>query len=140
MGTFAATSVKLTEINCGLCGGTYAINERYRLQAERDGSSWYCPYCKCSWGYSEGENARLKRQIKEKEAQIKREQVRTETAKTEARHQRNIARAERGAKTKLKKRVAHGVCPCCNRTFKQLKAHMLRKHPEYVEEHNEKAS
>lgn len=29
------------------------------------------------------------------------------------------------------KRTHAGVCPCCNRTFKQLAAHMKSKHPEY---------
>ena len=33
----------------------------------------------------------------------------------------------------VKARVAHGVCPCCNRTFKQLARHMKTKHPDYVE-------
>lgn len=35
--------------------------------------------------------------------------------------------------TKTKKRVSNGVCPCCNRTFKQLARHMENKHPEYKE-------
>ena len=40
-------------------------------------------------------------------------------------------RAEKGAKTRLKNRAAAGVCPCCNRTFKQLAAHMKTKHPAW---------
>lgn len=39
----------------------------------------------------------------------------------------------KGHLTRLKKRVAHGVCPCCKRTFKQLASHMKTKHPEYQE-------
>lgn len=30
-------SVELTEVNCGNCGGTYAINERYRQKNLLDG-------------------------------------------------------------------------------------------------------
>jgi chemotaxis response regulator CheB len=40
--------------------------------------------------------------------------------------------ATRAQLTKTKKRVANGVCPCCNRTFKQLARHMKAKHPEFV--------
>ena len=41
--------------------------------------------------------------------------------------------ATRGHLTRTKKRVAAGVCPCCNRTFQNLARHMKGQHPEYVE-------
>ena len=69
--------------------------------------------------------------MKQKDEQIKREQTRTRTARAEAKHQKNVARSQKAAKTRLKNRVASGVCPCCNRTFKQLAAHMSRQHPEF---------
>lgn len=43
-------------------------------------------------------------------------------------------RAQKAAATRAKKRAANGVCPCCNRTFKQLARHMVGQHPEYVAE------
>jgi hypothetical protein len=42
-------------------------------------------------------------------------------------------RAARGQLTKFKKRVGRGVCPCCNRHFKDLARHMESKHPELIE-------
>jgi hypothetical protein len=33
--------------------------------------------------------------------------------------------------TRIKKRVAAGVCPCCNRSFKDLARHMAGQHPDY---------
>jgi hypothetical protein len=42
-------------------------------------------------------------------------------------------RAEKAAKTKIKNRVAKGVCPCCNRTFQNLADHMKSKHPDYAD-------
>src|SRR5262245_30328167 len=33
---------------------------------------------------------------------------------------------------RMKRRVSAGVCPCCNRTFRQLTAHMKSQHPLYV--------
>ncbi len=35
--------------------------------------------------------------------------------------------------TKVKKRAANGVCPCCNRTFSDLARHMKAKHPDFAE-------
>jgi transposase-like protein len=112
--------VQLTEINCGECGGTYAINERYRLQQWQKGGSWTCPYCKTGWGYAnDNENSRLKRALEEE-------------------RQRKIAalareNEERIAREKLErklKRVGRGVCPDCNRTFQNLARHMCAKHSE----------
>ena len=40
----------------------------------------------------------------------------------------------KGQVTRIKKRVANGVCPCCNRTFKDLAAHMSTQHPDYIEQ------
>ncbi|WP_165394478.1 helix-turn-helix domain-containing protein [Pseudoxanthomonas winnipegensis] len=31
----------------------------------------------------------------------------------------------------MRQRVMNGVCPCCNRTFENLRRHMHDKHPEF---------
>ncbi len=117
-------AVTLTKINCGDCGGTYAINERYRRQKQEVGGFWNCPYCKCSWGFTEGENTRLKRELEQ-------ERKRKEWAQQEAKLSENRRRAAVGQVTKIKNRVAKGVCPCCNRTFQNLMKHMKTQHPDF---------
>lgn len=111
--------VLLTPVNCGECGGTYGLNARYHQQARDKCTSWTCPYCKTGWGYSQQttEAQKLQEQLKE-EKRV---------------HQRTLARAnELEAAAKLAaQRAKHGVCPCCNRTFKQLAAHMKNRHPEF---------
>lgn len=126
------TLVVLTQINCGECGGTYAINETYRAQKAKEGGFWTCPYCKCSWGYGKGENARLKEQL---ESAKRREQWANERAES---HRQNAERngrraaAARGQVTKIKNRIAKGECPCCRETFANLSAHMAGEHPDYA--------
>ncbi len=39
--------------------------------------------------------------------------------------------ATNGVVTRIKNRVGHGVCPCCNRTFTDLQRHMHSKHPTF---------
>jgi hypothetical protein len=39
--------------------------------------------------------------------------------------------------TKLKQRVANGVCPCCHRSFVNLHRHMAGQHPDYTKEQSE---
>lgn len=111
-------TVELTEINCGECGGTYAINERYRLQKYQKGESWTCPYCRTGWGYSgNSENEKLKREL-EAERQRK-------TAALARENELRLANEKMGRKLK---RVTAGVCPECNRTFPNLARHMACKH------------
>lgn len=118
-------SVNLAEINCGRCGGVYAINERYR-QAKADiGGTWNCPYCQTGWGYAKGALAK-EREAREAEAARHRDTLaRLNEANAE------LAKAAKAAAA-AKRRTAAGTCQCCNRTFKQLAAHMKNKHPEYL--------
>lgn len=124
MGQVVTLPVELIEINCGECGGTYAINSRYRRQKEEKGGYWNCPYCKCSWGYGQSENERLRKQLDAEKAAKQR-------ALTDANETREaLNKAERSV-IRLKNRAKNGVCPCCHRTFKQLAQHMKTKHPKY---------
>jgi hypothetical protein len=50
-----------------------------------------------------------------------------------AQETRSLA-ATRGQITKIKNRVGHGVCPCCNRSFQKLQRHMTSKHKDYSKE------
>jgi len=130
-------NVTLTEINCGECGGTYAINERYRQQQYEKGGSWTCPYCKTGWGYSENnENSRLKAEKEKLERRLTLEKNRREVAEGEAQRQSHLARGQKAAKTRLKNRIKNGVCPCCNRTFQNLAQHIKGQHPEFVDAPN----
>lgn len=41
--------------------------------------------------------------------------------------------ATKGQLTRVRKRIAAGVCPCCNRTFQNVARHMAGQHPDYAE-------
>jgi phage/plasmid primase-like uncharacterized protein len=73
------------------------------------------------------ERDRLAQQLAQRDDRIREEREARETAERRA-------AAARGLVTKIKNRVGHGVCPCCNRTFSDLARHMAGKHPGYVAE------
>ena len=137
MNTITVTT-KLDTINCGECGGIYAIQERFRAQCYQEGKSWNCPYCRTGWGYSNNnENAKLKRQLEAAEVEKKRlaqeveyQVKRKREAAAEARYFRSSRDGLKGVLSKMKKRVGRGVCPCCNRHFADLQRHMESKHPD----------
>ncbi len=110
MGQPLTVTVTLTEIDCGQCGGTYAINERYRQQKYERKGYWHCPYCQTDWGYEKGQLELTQERLK---AALARE---------------NEERAAKDKALRKLKRVGQGVCPECNRTFLNLAAHMTCKH------------
>jgi hypothetical protein len=129
------TTVQLTQINCGKCGGTYALNERYRADRQKEGNGWHCPYCQTSWGYfGNGDIDDLKKKVANAEYREKLERERKERALSEANQLRFSLRSQKGAMSRIKNRVKHGVCPCCTRSFTNLREHMKTQHPDYSAE------
>lgn len=107
----------LETIICATCCIAFAVPGRLVEDRRKDGAMFYCPNQHGNT-FGEGMNARLRR---ERDAAIMREQA--------ERDQRAAAELERD---KLKKRIANGCCPCCNRNFKHLQQHIKTKHPHYV--------
>jgi hypothetical protein len=113
---------------CPVCGIHYAVDKivmdykRSRSSNDKE-NGWSCP---------NGHGL----VFKEYDADIQRR--RAERAEQESARQQELrlaaerqAAAARGQVTRLKNRSKAGVCPCCNRTFKQLAAHMANKHPSF---------
>lgn len=87
----------------------------------------YCPLGHTHVPAGQGEAERLRKSL---------ERERNRAASLTARLDQSEAsrRAQKAATTRAKKRAAAGVCPCCNRTFKQLARHMESQHPDYASE------
>ena len=122
----------LSTITCGKCGGIYAIAERYRAYKQENGGYWNCPYCQCLWGFGASELSMVRDQLRTAEHQVEQERKRTEWAQQDARITERRRRALKGHLTKVKKRISHGICPCCNRSFENLRRHMKVRHPAYT--------
>jgi len=124
----------LKTVQCGTCGVLHALPECMYNTLFNEGGYWYCPNGH-QRGWTEGQNKRDEKDLKNKLAkEVKRrewaEQSR-DKAQQESDHQRHRANGYKGQLTKVTKRIKAGICPCCNRTFKQLAAHMKNKHPNY---------
>lgn len=85
----------------------------------------------CSYGHEqyyvagETEEQKLRRErdrLAQRVAQVEDERNEAQMA---------AAKAERATK-RLKKRAAAGTCPCCQRTFANMTAHMKGQHPEFI--------
>lgn len=111
----------LIEVPC-TCGVWFAIPQRMIDARREDGGTFYCPNGhKLSYGETALDKER--KGAGRLAAQLDQEQAARRAT------ERSLA-AQKGATTRLKRRAVAGVCPCCNRTFKQLARHMASKHPE----------
>lgn len=126
--TFAGYSELETKA-CAVCGVLYAAPALLFEKKFQNGGDWYCP---------NGHNLHFVETVKQK---LERERREHEATRDLLEHEQRSHARTRGEVTKLRRkitaieqRIANGVCPCCNRTFKQVAAHMKRKHPEFVAE------
>lgn len=118
---------------CPACSIRYAAPESMFVRIKERGGSWYCPNGH-SLQFHESEADRLKKalDIEKRAAEYKDQRIKRLHDDLDASN--NRLRATKAAKTRLKNRIAAGVCPCCNRTFQDLARHMVGKHPEFKHE------
>lgn len=115
---------KLEPMQCW-CGIHFAIPKViYNSYCDRKQNAVYCPL---GHGCIPGEN-----EIKKLKAQIASFKEREEHLRDCVKSEQNSNRTLRGHITRTKKRIQHGVCPCCNRTFQNLARHMKSKHVNYI--------
>lgn len=121
--TFAGYTTLETMV-CPMCGVMYAVPERLLEKARTDPRrEWFC---------ANGHNLHYPGKTEEQRIKALKDEVARQKAirdQTEA-----SLRATRGVVTRQRKRlerVAKGVCPCCNRSFTDVRKHMKSKHPEW---------
>ncbi len=133
-GTRVAYSSSLKITNCPTCGGTYALSAQFLDERRDDGVGWHCPYCQNSIAYCKSETDRLRQELerqKQSTAYQRREKERY------LQHRNTLQRSRNGMKSVLVReqkklaRIRRGVCPCCNRHFKNVQRHMDSQHPLY---------
>lgn len=114
----------LIGITCCNCGVLFGMEEGYYNDRRQDRKSWSCPngHQQHFTGKTDAEIAREQRDAARALAQ--RESDRRRAAE-------RSAAAHKGWATRIRNRIANGVCPCCNRSFSNVLRHMNTKHPDF---------
>src|SRR2546421_1544641 len=115
------TVLRFKTTTCISCGVIISIPEDLYDWRLKDHRSFYCPNGHSQQFVGETEEARLKRELDAVQRRLAFER----TAKEQAEAALKKAQA---SQARLKKRVNCGVCPHCQRTFKQLAMHIQNKH------------
>jgi hypothetical protein len=94
--------------------------------------SFFCPYGhEQIFAEGEPEEAKLRRERDRLKQQLAEKDDTIQFWIRQTDEGRKALTAERKVLRKIRTRIAGGVCPCCNRTFARLTAHMKTKHPEF---------
>lgn len=108
---------------CCACGTAFMIPKRMKTALLNSKNTFYCPngHGQSYVGKTEAEKLKEKLDALQKEKEQEHETL------------QNRWLDALNEKNKLEKkinRIHKGVCPCCNRSFQNLKRHMGTKHPE----------
>lgn len=109
---------------CFRCGIVFAVPAYFRKMRLDDKQSFWCPNGH-SQAYVQSEADRLREQLQRSSESLVWQKGRVSSL------EKSLI-AQKGQMTKLKNRIARGVCPCCKRSFSDLHRHMQTKHPDYT--------
>ena len=128
----------LTILHCGVCQIPHAIPTELYDDRLANGGEWWCPNGH-NLHFVTTEADKLKRELASAQREAKFARASRNTAWDETRAAERSARAVRGWNTRLRNRIANGVCPVagCHRHFDQVQAHIETVHPEWAAEHPE---
>ncbi len=116
--------------DCCVCGEPIVVPSARGKTLRAKGGQFFCINGH-SQSFTETENMKLKRQLEERDRLLAESRAETKRREEDWEKAQRSAAAYRGKLTEVKNRVGRGVCPCCNRTFQNLMAHMQTKHPGF---------
>lgn len=114
--------VEYVLVSCGKegCDQSFGMSLRFYDETRRTGNCWHCP----------SGHPRIWAG-KTTEQQLADAQARETALQDQLTAAVNEAEQTRVALLRDRQRFANGVCPCCNRSFENVRRHMATKHPDY---------
>ncbi len=123
--------IDFTMHECGGCGIPFCVPTRWLNDRKNNHGEYYCPNGCNRWFAGKTEAQKLKEELEQIKAdRVEREQLLQDRWLD--------ALGEKNKLEKKLKRIHNGVCPCCNRSFANLKNHIANKHPELLNKKDER--
>ncbi len=124
--TMFVDQIAMETISCSVhgCGITFAIPAVLVEKRRNDHQNFWCPNGHCLSYKGKTEAQKLKDQLAEKEQQL-------DYARQRANHAEEKTATVTRAHKRMRERLKNGVCPCCNRSFENLRRHIADMHPDF---------
>lgn len=114
------------------CGHVVYLGVEHQAELRRTHRSFWCTICGNTNVYKgESDIESLTRQLTSKQDMLDTARQQRDDELVKRRTVERRLTAQRGATKRIKNRVGNGVCPCCTRSFANLRGHMATKHPGY---------
>lgn len=117
----------LETVACCTCGMMFAMTSDFMKRRRDDHDWWYCPKGHQQHFTGKTTAEKLRDELERKQSDL-----------ADARERANRLMAERDkiakSHNRMRTRVANGVCPCCNRSFENLRMHMKSEHSDFGEQ------
>lgn len=126
MDTYIQT-ITMSTVNCAQCHITFGTSRDFNSKRQEDHATFYCPQGHHNYYPQESDEEKLRWQLRSSEA-------RRIHAEDEAAAAERSRRALKGQLTRIRNRVATGVCPWCKRNFGNVQRHVQSQHPEHIHE------
>lgn len=132
-----AQSVALRVYECPDCGVAHGLPVSLAVALQKVAGTYCCPNGhRIGWHDTEADKERRRADAAERRAT--QAEAAAATQRRRADRERLTAIALRGHLTRMRTRIANGVCPVpgCHRSgFSRVRAHLASKHPEWLAEH-----
>lgn len=138
MNTITHTTT-LTVQECCNCHVLFGMPHEWDTSLRESHAMFYCPAGHGQHYTGKTEAQKLSEKLKEAEqrAIIEKNRLNYSEARLSSTldqlgaTQRSLT-GHKAAKTRIKNRIAAGVCPCCNRSFQNVARHMAGQHPTFA--------
>jgi hypothetical protein len=124
-------SISLDTMTCGECGITFAVPASFKAKRMEDRRGWFCPNGHQRHFVGQTEAEKLRDELARERANA--DQVKASRDYWVQQHnaKERSLRATKAVVTRTKKKIVAGRCPCCSHQFRDLKTHMMTRHPKY---------
>ncbi len=128
MGTYVG--ITLNTETCCRCGVVFGMESKHIQRLRNNHAFFYCPNGHSQYYTAESEAEKLRREIESKNNELRAERNSNEYLRVSLSRQEKQTAVQKGQKTRIINRIKKGICPHCNRQFKNLHRHMDSKHNE----------
>lgn len=118
--------------DCCSCGMTFGVPADFDKRRVDDKQTFYCPAGHPQSYTGKTEEKKLRERAEQLERELANRDRQLANKDEDLRATRASLIATKGVLTKAKKRIANGVCPCCQRSFANVERHMSSQHPDYA--------
>lgn len=112
---------RLVTETCYSCGVLFAMAEDFFDHRQSDQKNFYCPA-----GHQQHYVGKSDRQKLDEAA------ARETALRDQLEASIRDGETQRVELARIRQRIANGVCPCCNRSFGNVRQHMANQHPDYA--------